>query len=184
MFSKDGLAWDGPHTVLGKHMLRRAVWGDGRYVAVGDRGRRATSKDAEEWTDAPETKALDTLADVAFGNGVFVGVGLHGLRMKSEDGLKWTARQIGEEGEHLNSVVFVGGKFVAVGAGATYTSAGGDKWHRHSNENAPQFATCGGGVFVGAAWKSRLLSSCDGVKWTETHKAERHVLAVAFGSAG
>jgi hypothetical protein len=184
MFSNDGLTWDGPHAVPGKHMLRRAAWGAGRFVAVGDRGRRAASKDGKEWTDAPETKAIDTLVDVAFGNGVFVGVGLHGLRMRSEDGLKWTARQTGEEGEHLNSVVFAGGKFVAVGAGATHTSPDGEKWERHTNENAPQIAAFGGGVFVGAAWKGRLFASSDGVKWSETYKAPRHVLAVAFGTVG
>jgi hypothetical protein len=181
MFSKDGLTWDGPHAVPGKHMLRRAAWGADRFVAVGDRGRRAASKDGKEWTDAPETKAIDTLVDVAFGNGVFVGVGLHGLRARSADGLKWDARQPGEEGEHLNSVVFSGGKFVAVGVGATYTSADGEKWDRTVNENAPQVSTHGRGVFVGAAWKGRLFVSADGAKWTETHKAERHVLAVAFG---
>jgi hypothetical protein len=181
MFSTDGLTWDGPHAVPGKHMLRRAAWGADRFVAVGDRGRRAASKDGKEWTDAPESKAIDTLADVAFGNGVFVGVGLHGLRMRSEDGLKWAARQTGEEGEHLNSVVFAGGKFVAVGAGATYTSADGETWARAANENAPQVATCGAGVFVGAAWKGRLFASADGVKWVETYKADRHVLAVASG---
>src|SRR5437763_1392874 len=107
------------------------------FVAVGLDGLRVASKDGQTWTDAqtgkegtdaPETKAIDTLVDVAFGNGTFVGVGLHGLRMKSDDGLKWTARQAGEEGEHLNSVVFAGGKFVAVGVGATYTSADGEKW--------------------------------------------------------
>jgi hypothetical protein len=184
MFSDDGLSWDGPHSIPGKHILRRAAWGGGRFVAVGDRGRRAASKDGKEWTDAPETKALDTLVDVAFGNGIFVGVGLHGLRMKSEDGLKWTSRQTGEEGEHLNSVVFAGGKFVAVGVGATYTSADGEKWERVVNENAPQVAVEGGGVFVGAAWKGRLFVSADGVKWKETHKADRHVLAMAFGSVG
>src|SRR3954447_22474935 len=93
MFSKDGLTWDGPFDVPGKHMLRRAAWGGGRFVAVGDRGRRATSKDGKEWADAPETKATDTLVDVTFGNGVFVGVGLHGLRTSTADGLKWTAKQ-------------------------------------------------------------------------------------------
>lgn len=184
MFSKDGLTWDGPHAVPGKHMLRRAAWGDGRFVAVGDRGRRAYSKDGKEWVDAPETKALDTLVDVAFGNGVFVGVGLHGLRMMSKDGLKWTARQTGEEGEHLNSVLFAGGKFVAVGVGATYTSADGEKWERIANEDAPQIATYGAGLFVGAAWKGRLFSSTDGVKWKQTHKADRHILAVASGMVG
>ena len=129
------------------------------------------------------TKILVTIL-LLFGNGVFVGVGLHGLRVTSADGLKWTARQTGEEGEHLNSVVFAGGKFVAVGSGATYTSSDGEKWERTANENAPQVATHGGSVFVGAAWKGRLFASADGVKWTETHKAERHVLAVACGAVG
>ena len=184
MFSKDGLAWDGPHAIPGKHMLRRAAWGGGLFVAVGDRGRRAASKDGKEWTDAPETKAIDTLVDVAFGNGVFVGVGLHGLRMTSADGLKWAARQTGEEGEHLNSVVFAGGKFVAVGAGATYTSADGEKWERHANTDAPQVATAGTAGFVGAAWKGKLLYSKDGIAWKESHKADRHILAVAFGAIG
>lgn len=182
MFSKNGLQWTEPLDIPGKHMLRRAVWGNEKFVAVGDRGRRAVSKDGKEWSEAPETKAIDTCTDVAFGNGVFVGVGLHGLRMKSADGIKWTARQTGEEGEHLNSVVFAGGKFVAVGSGATYTSSDGEKWERVVNENAPQVATHSAGVFVGAAWKGRLFSSTDGVKWTETHKAERHVLAVACGA--
>lgn len=184
MFSKDGLAWDGPHNVPGKHMLRRAAWGNDTFAAVGDRGRLAASKNGKAWTDAPETKALDTLVDVAFGNGVFVGVGLHGLRMRSADGLKWTARQAGDEGEHLNSVVFAGGKFVAVGVGATYTSADGEKWEKVANENSPQVVAHGGGVFVGAAWKGRLFVSADGVKWKETHKADRHVLAVACGTVG
>ncbi len=184
VFSKDGLAWDAPVDVPGKHMLRRAAWGGGRFVAVGDRGRRAASVDGKAWEDAPAVKAIDTLVDVAFGNGVFVGVGLHGLRMASKDGLAWTDRQTGEEGEHLNSVLFAGDKFVAVGAGATYTSADGAKWVRTPNENAPQAAAWGNGAFVGAAWKGRLLVSADGVSWREVYKADRHVQAVAWGQVG
>ena len=178
MTSKDGLAWDAPLDVPGKHILRRAAWGGGRFVAVGDRGRRATSADGKDWTDFAEGKALDTVVDVAFGNGVFVGVGLHGLRTATKDGRTWTAPQRGEEGEHLNSVVFAKDRFVAVGAGATYLSADGEAWERRPNTNAPQVATYGAGVLVGAAWKGRLFVSADGVTWKETHKAERHILAV------
>lgn len=181
LLSKDGLAWDGPHDLPGKHILRRAAWGAGRFVAVGDRGRRATSPDGKTWADAPAAKAIDTLVDVAFGNGVFVGVGLHGLRAATADGVAWSAPVRGEEGEHLNSVVFARDRFVAVGAGATYTSADGRAWDRHPNADAPQAVAYGAGVFVGAAWKGRLLVSADGVKWAEAFKADRHVLAVAFG---
>ncbi len=184
MHSRDGLDWEGPFEVSGKHILRRAVWGKDRFVAVGDRGRRAMSLDGKEWKDAAEARAIDTLVDVAFGNSAFVGVGLHGLRVASTDGLTWSEPLRGEEGEHLNSVLFAGNRFVAVGAGATYFSNDGKSWDRQPNENAPQVAAFGAGQFIGAAWKGRLFASTDGVKWKETHKAERHIQAVAFAMAG
>jgi hypothetical protein len=162
-------------------MLRRAVFGASAWVGVGDRGRIASSPDGKTWTDAPDTKPLDTLVDVAFGAGVFVGVGLHGLRRTSADGAKWGEPMRGQEGEHLNSIVFTGKEFVAVGAGATYFSSNGKDWKRVPNKNAPTFATFGGGVFVGTSWRGRLLSSRDGVDWKDVHKCEYPVEAVAFG---
>ena len=39
----------------------------------------------------------------------------------------------------------------------------------------------GGGVFVGANWKGRLLRSEDAVEWREVFKSDRHIEAVCFG---
>ena len=181
MTSKDGGAWSENVSIAGKEMLRRFAFGDGQYVAVGDRGRRAASEDGRTWKDAPAVRAIDTLIDVAFGAGVFVGVGLHGLRMRTADGLAWTDRQLGEEGEHLNSIVWAGDRFVAVGQGATYTSADGASWTRTPNRDAPPTVAYGRGVFVGSAWKGRLLRSTDGVDWQPAFKADHHVEAIAFG---
>ena len=182
MLSKDGLTWTEMKPVGGKHLLRRMASGGGKLVAVGDRGRRAASNDAIEWTDAPEVKAIDTLIDVAFGSGVFVGVGLHGLRMSSADGLKWEHRQTGEEGEHLNSVLWAKDRFVAIGAGATFTSADGTAWEKFANENAPLSATYGDGLFVGVAWKGKILTSADAKVWKQVLKIDRHLEAVGFGA--
>ena len=179
--STDGLTWGEFTEIPGKHILRRIAWGNGRWVGVGDRGRRSTSADGKVWQDPPETKAIDTLVDVAFGSGVFVGVGLHGLRMTTEDGLKWSAPVRGEEGEHLNTIVWAGDRFVAVGAGATWFSPDGTTWKREPNVDAPVTVAFGNKVFVGANWKGRLLRSTDGVKWEQTHKAENHIEAVCFG---
>lgn len=178
--SKDGEKWDGPHDIPGKFMVRRVAWGNKRFVAVGDRGRRAASEDGKKWIDAPAVKAIDTLVDVAFGNGVFVGVGLNGLRMLTADGLKWTDRQLGEEGEHLNSVVWAKDRFVAIGAGVTWFSKGGMKWERAANLNAPLSAVYGAGVFVGSRWKGRIQRSTDAITWTEAFKADHHIEAIAF----
>src|SRR3954471_11703245 len=42
-FSKDGVQWDDNAPIDGKYMLRRAVYGPGIWVAVGDRGRVSSS---------------------------------------------------------------------------------------------------------------------------------------------
>ena len=123
--STDGTEWSALTPAAGKNAVRRVTFGNGTFVAVGDRGSRVASRDGKTWKLAPDVRAIDTLVDIAFGKGVFVGVGLNGLRMTSGDGLKWEHRQLGEEGEHLNSVVWTGERFVAVGMGATYTSGDG-----------------------------------------------------------
>lgn len=184
MTSPDGETWSEMKEIGGKEVLRRVVPGRDRFVAVGDRGRRATSPDGAAWHDVPGTRAVDTLIDVAYGNGVYVGVGLHGLRMTSADGVAWSQRFPGEEGEHLNSVLWTGRQFVAVGLGATYFSPDGLAWERRPNENAPLTACFGPGFFLGAAWKGRLLRSVDALKWEPVHKAEHHIEAVGFGPVG
>jgi hypothetical protein len=179
--SEDGQKWGELKDIPGKHILRRAVWGNDRFVAVGDRGRRATSPDGFEWKDAENVKAIDTLVDVAFGKGLFVGVGLHGLRMTTEDGVTWSAPERGAEGEHLNTVLFTGEEFVAIGSGATFRSADGKAWQRHANESAPTTAVYGDGKFVGSLWKGKIVTSTDGIAWREVYKSPEHVEAVAFG---
>lgn len=179
--STDGKSWSDFQSVPGKHILRRVAWGDGRFVAVGDRGRRATSTDGLKWEDAPNAKAIDTLVDVVFGKDLFVGVGLHGLRMTSSDGLKWSAATRGNEGEHLNTILWNGEAFVAIGAGATYRSSDGETWERLPNKDAPTTATFGDGLFVGSLWKGRIVVSTDGVAWQEVFKSELHIESVAFG---
>ncbi|HTN74011.1 MAG TPA: hypothetical protein VL096_02145 [Pirellulaceae bacterium] len=179
--SGDGDKWSDFQPVPGKHILRRIAWGNERFVAVGDRGRRATSRDGITWEDAAETKALDTLVDIAFGNGLFVGVGLHGLRMSSDDGLRWSPAARGNEGEHLNAILWTGERFVAIGAGQTYHSADGRNWEHAANKLAPTTAAYGHGRYVGALWKGKIVTSTDGLVWTEAYKSEHHIEALAFG---
>jgi photosystem II stability/assembly factor-like uncharacterized protein len=182
--SADGLTWEGPHETGAKFVLRRAAFGNGLCVGVGDRGRRAVSKDGGlTWTDVPKPRAIDTLIDIAFGDGLFVGVGLHGLRISTRDGETWSEPQRGQEGEHCNCVAWTGEQFVAIGQGATYFSPDGEKWERIPNVSAPTTAVRGKNAFVGSNWKGRLLHSPDAITWREVHKCDQHVEALAFGEA-
>jgi photosystem II stability/assembly factor-like uncharacterized protein len=183
--SSDGIQWSDFHETGAKFVLRRVAYGSDVCVGVGDRGRRAVSKDGGlTWSDVPMPKAVDTLIDIAFGNGRFVGVGLHGLRMTTRDGEHWSEPQRGEEGEHCNSVVWTGERFVAIGQGATYFSQDGEAWERAINHDPPTTATFGEKLFVGSAWRGRILTSADALRWTEVRKCEFPVEAVAFGKVG
>ena len=57
-----------------------------------------------------------------------------------------------------------------------------------TSTDSPQVAVHGGNAFVGAAWKGRLFSSADGVKWKETHKDKARINPVRdmaiFGDRG
>ena len=56
--STDGLVWSEFTEIPGKHILRRIAWGNGRWVGVGDRGRRSTSADGKIWQDPPDTNEI------------------------------------------------------------------------------------------------------------------------------
>ncbi len=182
MTTTDGATWTDPYIVAGKNMIRRIAFGNDIFVGVGDRGRRCYCKEIKDWSDAPNTKAIDTLIDVAFGNGLFVGVGLNSLRMTTRDGKTWTDPIRGEEGEHLNTIIWAADRFVAIGIGVTYTSPDGRNWKRQENKDAPLTAAFGQGVFVGSNWKGRLLYSKDAVEWKQVFKSDYHFEAVAYGA--
>ncbi|HYE18022.1 MAG TPA: hypothetical protein VEA69_06240 [Tepidisphaeraceae bacterium] len=190
--SADGVKWSDQTPIAGKNILRRLAWGDGKFVGVGDRGRRSYSADAKDWKDAPSSKAIHTLVDVAFGGPagkqLFVGVGLHGLRAVTIDGQNWLPPVLGEEGEHLNSVLWTGKRFVAIAAGATYTSPDGYAWTRNPNANPPLTAcygeVAGKPLYLGTAWKGRLLTSPDAITWTDVHRSTSAIEAVGYGMIG
>jgi hypothetical protein len=181
--TKDGVALDEVPSIGGITVLRRVIFGNGRFVGVGDRGRRSWSDDGRTWHTAEKPRARDTMVELAYGAGRFVGVGLHGLRMSSADGETWSVPLIGEEGEHLNAIVWAGDRFVAVGAGVTYLASDGVTWERRTNQDAPLTTAFGDGRFVGTNWRGRIMVSEDGIQWRQVHKAEQHLEAVTFRSA-
>jgi hypothetical protein len=179
--SPDGQKWEEPPPIGGITVLRRLAFGNGRFVGVGDRGRRSWSEDGRTWHDFPKPPAKETMVEIAFGAGRFVGVGLHGLRMSTPNGETWSEALIGEEGEHLNSIVWNGRQFVAVGAGATYFSPDGVAWERKPNQDAPLTCVWGEGSYIGTNWRGRIMHSTDAIAWKQVHKAPQHLEAIVFG---
>jgi len=110
----------------GNH-LRRVVYADGQFVAVGQYGTIVHSADGTGWTAAPALTLAD-LNGIAYGNGRYVTVGDAGTILTSRDGKSWTPAPSHSAADLLD-VAFGDGRFVAVGTdGTVLSSPDGQTW--------------------------------------------------------
>jgi hypothetical protein len=96
------------------------VYGDGRYVAVGESGVILSSTNGTVWTSAATNynyTGTDLYA-VAYGNGLFVALGEDGWTAVSRDGTTW-AWSSSATVNSLHGVAYNNGAFVAVGDSGT-----------------------------------------------------------------
>jgi hypothetical protein len=109
-------------SALNNPPLFGVTYGNGLFVAVGDKGQIIVSRNGKSWkTIPPLTDAL--LTAVAYGNGKFVAVGASGTVLSSIDGLAW-APEPSETKEFLSRVEFKNGFFLAQGnAGSQLVAA-------------------------------------------------------------
>ncbi|MBI4595493.1 MAG: hypothetical protein HY730_03840, partial [Candidatus Tectomicrobia bacterium] len=125
------------------------TYGDGAFVAVGDRGAIITSSDGITWT-AGSSGTSNGLRGITYGKGTFVAVGDRGATLTSADGITWTARASGTL-NWLYGITYGNGTFVAVGeGGAILTSVDSMTWSVRSSGTSTWLTgiTYGNGTFV------------------------------------
>jgi hypothetical protein len=152
--STDGVNWM-LHQSGVKSDLRGIAYGDDLFVAVGD--SIVTSSDGVTWVQSKTSAGGNA---VTFGDGQFVAVGLNSYVATSADGVNWVQRDPGTENLsyplHLYAVGYGNGLLVAVGGG--YNSATQE-------------------------YESGLLTSTDGVSWTQHQLATQNTLSgVAYAN--
>jgi hypothetical protein len=192
MTSRNGLSWD--KRFLPQDMLPyRLIYGNGRYVALGNDGKVLVSRDGAAWSQAtsgaasaPRQKRLYG-RDVAYGNNVFVMTGPDSSLLTSTDGATWTISYT-EANVIFYRILYAQGTFVAVGSnGRILTSPDGRRW---SNRSVPIQETLmsiahGNGTFVAVGNNNGLIvTSKDGVQWTRQASGNSHdyFSAVIFGN--
>ena len=106
--------------------MKTNLYGDGRFVAVGNVGVILSSRNGIHWQKGISGTAV-TLAAAAFGNGVFVAGGEDGLLLTSNDGVRWTPRNSGTR-LYLALVDFHHESFHAESNGIRLTSDDGIRW--------------------------------------------------------
>jgi hypothetical protein len=151
--------------------LLEVAHGNGRFVAVGERGAVVVSTNGTDWV-LDRVKGQPTLSSVAYGNGAFVGVA-QGTILSSIDGVTWAARMNRRPSwVEFRTVHFGNGRFVAAGGTKIFTSTDGVNWdpatlptHQPPILRAIAF---GNGMFVAISEflpGTRAWTSADGVTW-------------------
>ncbi len=196
------------YTAAADGRLTGVAYGNGTFVAVGERGTILTSPDGTAWTESSSGTERFLYA-AAYGNGTFVAVGEAGTILTSPDGDTWTARNSGTT-DTLTAVCFGNGRFVCTAIpGATETSASGTPARPKpvpeqglaqdvltSSDTVHWMTVCGtmdnlsglaygSGNFVAVGPGNAVLTSPDGSKWTRREFAFNgvdHFDSIAYGN--
>jgi hypothetical protein len=125
-----------------------------------------------------------SILDIAFGNGLFVGVA-GAMIVTSPDGTNWISRPL-SDGARLRGIDFANGLFVAVG-NVLMTSSDGTNWaiQTISRTNTLNEVAFGAGTFVVVGTGGTILTSSDGLAWTDRSTAvspSLYLTGITFGN--
>lgn len=196
--STDGVGWDERESGT-SHLLSDVAYGHGLFVAVGKCGAITSSSDGILWT--PQTpdvtgKESEWFTGIAYGNDVFLVSGQNHTVLQSSDGAQWSDTSLLAQGD-LWAVTYGGGYFVALNHTGAQRSIDGKHW---DPAPFPGGAPAGdlsyvNGRFIavgakedtkGAQFLSYIVSSIDGLNWTEqpniTPITRERLSSSAFGN--
>jgi photosystem II stability/assembly factor-like uncharacterized protein len=172
-YSSDGTSSWNPvgDSTFGSSNIRDIAYGGGRYVAVGDSGKIATSTNGTTWTAITNsTFGTTAIYGITYGDSKFVAVGAEGKMAYSINGTTWTA-VTNSSTTAINGITYGGAigkeKFIAVGS-STYIaySTDGVTW---TKVNSGYYSVglkeivWGGNKYVAVASAGVMLVSLDGI---------------------
>jgi hypothetical protein len=170
-----------------------SVGGTAMFVAVGDNGLRAHSRDGVSWLDVkqgfPGVDDPVSLRALAIGNETIVAAGAAGRRIRSSNGADWTDPAAG--GHDLASLVFADRTFLAyTDNGVVFLSTDdGRSWRPQTVIDPPNHSVAtgmmsGARLFV-AAEDGVIKTSPNGLAWSTRLAADANANALyAFVFAG
>jgi len=169
------------------YSLNGVVYGNGKFVAVGEDASIQTSADGINWSS--RNLGDFNLHAIGYGNGLFVAAGTLGTILISSDGLTWSRPESGTSSD-LFGVAHGKGTFVVVGAlepatlGVSVLHSGdGIHWSNRVVATNDYLFGVAYGSSVFTAVGEVVLTSLDGVNWTSRDAGnQRFLQAVVYGN--
>jgi hypothetical protein len=174
----DGITWKmATNSAQNAGHWHGVVFGNGKYLAIGDGGARKLSVDGLTWTDFAVDPTI-AFASLGYGNGIYVGVGASTVdggtvahSAISTDGITWTNhvyKTVTYDTE-WGGIAYGLGLFVTSDSNYAWTSPDGKSWTKGGggfNRGSLVFAD---GKFVGASGSS-IYESDNGTTFTSVFK--------------
>ncbi len=172
VYAQTGIVWQKASESI-PVSINTVTYGNGLYVAVGQKGIIKTSTDVENWT-SQESGVSENLFTVVWNGEMFIAGGKNGTLVSSTDGVDWKVVSFCDS-EHrydLRSILWDGNQFVAAGAlngiGTIFTSPDGLNWtlrisHIHEGFESVNW---NGSVYVAVGLVGTIYTSKDSVNWT------------------
>lgn len=181
--SSDGNTWNRAESGT-INDLYGIAWTGSKFFAVGRSGTVVSSSDGVNWSyNQISSIAADNnyLLAVSWNGSKLVAVGSSGLVVTSSDGVNWSKQSLSPY-KTLRCVTWAKDKFVASGdRGTIFTSLDGVTWTQRVSNSTPfdweyylDDIVWDGSKFIipeRYGYISRILTSPDGVNWTEDKKS-------------
>lgn len=170
--------------VQGETNWNSIVHGNGKYIAVGQRGYMTVSSDGRTWSTPDIIGNSADWYSIVFANGKYVAAG-NGYVAVSTDGTNWTINKISNTNNRTwNDVQYCNGRFIVVGNnGYMATSTDGGTWKESKiGNNDLKSVTYGNGRYVVTEKSGYVNHSTDLAGWNRVKITVTELYSSAFGN--
>jgi len=183
--SNDAVIWtviSSETTCSSSNGIKGIVYGNNTFVAITSMSWEILiSHDGVNWINMSLLN-IAIMEGISYINNLFITVGDGGTILTSPDGLNWTERTSGTK-EWFSGVTYGKGVFVAVSY-SIFTSNDGTAWiktnERYSYRDS---VTYGNSIFVAVGCDGLIITSPDGLNWTERSSPTKNRLrGITFGN--
>ena len=164
-------------STFGASSINNIVYGNGKFVAIGDSGKMAYSDDGITWTKINDGISGSYMYGIAYGEGIFVaGKGGTKLVYSSDNAETWD--EVADSkfllGTIIEGIAYINGRFIAVGnrSEITYSDDDGVNWNKvtfnkfGSSSNEIRCIGVGNGRVVIGGFHDNIAYSDDrGISW-------------------